>query len=101
MSEKAPNIEPLYDNVVLQADEGEEVTESGIFIPDTAKQEKKQIGKVIAVGPGKFNNEGNRMPMHVKVGDKVIYPQYAGDEVKIDEIEYKVVSEDRILGIIK
>lgn len=94
-------IEPLYDNVVIQPEKEESKTNAGIFIPETATKEKKQIGKVVAVGPGKFNDHGDRMPMHVQIADRVIYAQYSGDDIKINGEEYKVVSEERILGILK
>ncbi len=94
-------IEPLYDNVVIKAEKEDAKTSSGIFIPDTAQKEKKQIGKVVAVGPGKFNDHGERMPMHVQIADRVIYGQYSGDDVEINGEDYKIISEERILGILK
>lgn len=94
-------IEPLYDNVVVRAEKEETKTNSGIFIPETAQKEKKQIGTVVAVGPGSFNEHGERMPMHVQIADRVIYSQYAGDDVKINGEEYKIIGEKSILGILK
>ena len=95
------NIEPLNDKVVVKPLSQEEVTASGIVIPDTVDQEKPMEGEVIAVGPGKFDEDGKRMPMSVKAGDKVLFTKYAPDEVEIDGEEYLVLEEDKILGIIK
>lgn len=98
---KKINIRPLFDNVVVQNEKAEAVTSSGIYLPENAREEKKQIGTVIAVGPGKMNENGERNQLQVKIGDKVVYPQYAGDDLKIEGEEYKVVSEERILAIIE
>lgn len=92
-------LEPLGDRVVIQYQEAEEKTESGIILPDSAK-EKPQEAVVIAVGPGKCK-DGKKMDMQVKEGDKVILSEYAGTEVKIDEEEYKIVSQDDILAIVE
>jgi len=94
-------IEPLHDKVIVKPLSSEEVTASGIVIPDTVDQEKPMEGEVIAVGPGKFDEDGKRMPMSVKVGDKVLFTKYAPDEVEIDGEEFLVVDEDKILGIVK
>lgn len=94
-------IEPLGDRVVLKPLTPEEAgmrTASGIIIPDTAK-EKPEQGKVVAVGPGKFE-DGERVPMGVKVGDRVLFSKYGYDEVKIAGVEYYVVTESNILGVI-
>ena len=91
------SLEPLEDRVVVKASEGEDVTPSGLVIPDTAK-ERPQEGEVIAVGPGRFE-EGNRIPMDVKVGDKVIYSKYGGTEVKIDGVEYLILSARDVLAV--
>ncbi len=91
-------IKPLGDRVVIQVLEREEKTKSGIVLPDTAK-EKPQEGKVVAVGAGKVLENGQRVAIDVKVGDKVIYSKYAGTEVKIDGVEYLIVSERDILAI--
>ena len=93
------NLKPLYDRVVVKPIEAEEVTAGGIYIPDNAK-EKPTKGEVVAVGPGKALDNGNTRPMTVKVGDKVIYGQYAGSSYKADGIEYKVLREDDILAVI-
>ena len=96
-----PNIEPLNDKVVIKPLSQEEVTASGIVLPDTVDKEKPMQGEVIAVGPGKYDEDGKRMPMSVSVGDKVLFTKYAPDEVEIDDEEYLVIDEDKILGIVK
>jgi chaperonin GroES len=77
-----------------------EVKKGGIIIPDSAK-EKPMEGKVIAVGPGKRDDDGKLIPMNVKKGDRILLPKYGGTEVKIDEVEYQIVREDDILGILE
>ena len=91
------SLKPLEDRVVVKPSEEEETTASGLVIPDTAK-ERPQEGEVIAVGPGRFE-EGNRIPMDVKVGDKVIYSKYGGTEVKVDGEEYLILSARDVLAI--
>ena len=90
-------LEPLGDRVVIKPSKREEVTKGGILLPDTAK-EKPQEGEVIAAGPGKMSDEGNRLAMDVKVGDIVIYAKYAGTEYKVDDEEYIIVRESDILA---
>jgi chaperonin GroES len=90
-------IKPLADRVVVKPMEREETTKGGIVIPDTAK-ERPQEGEVVAVGPGKFE-DGKRIPMEVKVGDRVLFAKYGGTEVKIDGEEYLVLRESDILAI--
>jgi chaperonin GroES len=92
-------IQPLGDRVVVKPTQREEVTKSGIVLPDTAK-EKPQRGEVIAVGPGRLNDDGERMPMEVKVGDEVLFAKYAGTELKIDDEEYLILSEKDILAVL-
>ena len=92
------NLEPLDDRVVVKPGEEEETTASGIVIPDTAK-EKPQEGEVVAVGPGRFE-DGDRVPMDVKVGDKVLYSKYGGTEVKVKGEEHLVLSARDILAIV-
>jgi len=92
------NIKPLADRVVIKALPMEEKTKSGIIMPDTAK-EKPQEGEVVAVGPGKVE-KGERIPLDVKVGDRVIYSKYAGTEVKYDGEEYLILRESDILAVI-
>jgi len=94
------NIKPLEDRVVVQANEAETTTASGIVIPDTAK-EKPQEGTVVAVGPGRFDDNGNRIPVDVKVGDTVIYSKYGGTEVKYAGEEYLVLSARDVLAIVE
>lgn len=92
-------IQPLSDRVLVEPEKEDEVKKGGIIIPDTAK-EKSQQGKVIAIGTGKLDDNGKKIPFNVKVGDKVLMPKYGGTEVKIDEKEYQIVREEDILGII-
>ena len=92
------NIKPLEDRIVVQANEAETTTASGIVIPDTAK-EKPQEGTVIAVGPGRFEN-GNRLPLDIAVGDTVIYSKYGGTEIKYSNEDYLVLSSRDVLAVI-
>ena len=92
------SIKPLGDRVLVQAEAAEEKTSSGLYIPDTAK-EKPQQGTVIAVGAGKVEN-GNKIDMTVKKGDKVLYGKYAGTEVSFDGVEYLIMRESDIVGIL-
>ena len=92
------NLEPLEDRIVVKPGEEEETTVSGIVIPDTAK-EKPQEGEVVAVGPGRFE-DGQRIPMDVKAGDKVIYSKYGGTEVKIEGEEYLILSARDVLAVV-
>lgn len=93
-------LRPLNDRVVVLRIEEEEKTAGGIIIPDTAK-EKPQQGRVIAVGPGKLNDKGERVPMDVKENDKVLFSKYAGTEVKINGVEHLIMREDDILAIVE
>ncbi len=93
------NLKPLEDRIVVQPSEGEEMTVSGIVIPDTAK-EKPQEGKVVAVGPGRFE-DGVRVPLDVAVGDLVIYSKYGGTEVKVEGEEYLILSARDVLAVVK
>ena len=93
----ADKLVPLGDRVVVKALEEEEITKGGILLPDTAK-EKPQKGEVMAVGPGKLDEDGKRLPMEVKKGDKVIYAKYAGTEVKIEDEEFLILRESDILA---
>jgi chaperonin GroES len=95
------NIRPLEDRIVVQPGEGEQVTASGIVIPDTAK-EKPQEGAVIAVGEGRWDDEGKkRIPLDVKVGDTVLYSKYGGTEVKYNGEEYLILSGRDVLAILE
>ena len=93
----ATKLQPLADRVVVQPIEREEVTKSGIVLPDTAK-EKPQEGKVIAVGPGRLSEDGKRIAMDVKVGDIVIYTKYGGSEIKVGDDELMILRESDILA---
>lgn len=92
-------LKPLGDCVVIRVLEQEEKTASGIFLPDTAKEKPSQ-GEVVAVGPGKLQDDGKRVALDVKVGDKIIFSKYAGTEVKFEGTKYLIVSERDILAII-
>jgi chaperonin GroES len=94
------NIKPLNDRVLVLRIEEEEETTGGIIIPDTAK-EKPQEGKIIAVGPGKVNEKGERIPLEVQKNDRVLFGKYAGNEVKLDGVEHIIMREDDILGILE
>ncbi|HEX7806381.1 MAG TPA: co-chaperone GroES [Cellulomonas sp.] len=93
------SIKPLEDRIVVKALEAEKTTASGLVIPDSAK-EKPQEGEVLAVGPGRVDDNGNRVPLDVAVGDKVIYSKYGGTEVKYDGEEYLILSARDILAIV-
>jgi chaperonin GroES len=93
-------IRPLQDRVLVERIEEEEKTKGGIIIPDTAR-EKPQQGKVVAVGPGKTDEKGNRVAMGVKVGDRVLFGKYAGSEVEIEGKQYLIMREEDILGVIE
>lgn len=92
-------LKPLGDRVVIRVLEQEEKTASGIFLPDTAKEKPSQ-GEVVAVGPGKVQDDSKRVALDVKVGDKIIFSKYAGTEVKFEGTKYLIVSERDILAII-
>ena len=97
----ALKLRPLADRVVIKPVEREEVTKSGIVLPDTAK-EKPQEGIIEAVGSGKYNERtGERIKLDVEVGDRVMYAKYAGSEVKIDEVDYLILSEKDILAVVQ
>jgi len=93
------NIRPLQDRVMVKRLEQEEQVRGGIIIPDTAK-EKPQQAEVIAVGPGKVNDEGKRSPVDVKQGDKILIGKYSGSEIRIDEEDYVILREDEILAVV-
>ncbi|MFH2064039.1 MAG: co-chaperone GroES [Pseudomonadota bacterium] len=92
-------IKPLQDRILVQRVEEEQTTKGGIIIPDTAK-EKPIEGKIMAVGSGRVGDDGKRIPLEVKVGDRVLFGKYGGTEVKIEGKEYLIMREDDILGII-
>ncbi len=96
----ATKLQPLADRVVVRANEREEMTVSGIVLPDTAK-EKPQEGTVIAVGPGRLDDNGKRVTLEVKTGDVVMYARYAGTKVKVDGEELLILKETDVLAILK
>jgi chaperonin GroES len=97
----ATNIKPLHDRVIIRRiEETANQTSGGLFIPDTAK-EKPQEGEVIAVGEGKYKEDGTRQTPDVKAGDRVLFGKYSGSEIKLDGEEYLIMREDEILGIIE
>ncbi len=93
-------IQPLADHILIEPLKQEEKTKSGILLPDTAEKEKPEQGKVVAVGPGKKDETGKIIPMEVKVGDVVLFKKYGPDEIKIEDKEYLIASEEDILAII-
>ena len=93
-------LKPLQDRIVIKVIEDTEQTSGGIFIPDSAK-EKPQKGEVVAVGEGKTNDKGEKEPMGVNVGDIVLYAKYAGTEVKMDGVEYKILSIKDALAVVE
>ena len=95
----AVTIKPLEDRILVQPLEAEQTTASGLVIPDTAK-EKPQEGKVLATGPGRIDDNGNRVPLDVSVGDKVIYSKYGGTEVKYSGEEYLILSARDVLAVV-
>ena len=94
----ATTIRPLHDRIIVKRLDEQEQMRGGIIIPDTAK-EKPQQGEVIAVGEGKFRDDGTRQPLDVKAGDRVLFGKYSGSEVKIDDEEYLIMREDEVLGV--
>lgn len=92
-------IAPLFDNVLIKPLEAEEKTASGIILPETTK-EKPQIGEVMAIGPGKKDKDGKIVAMVVKVGQKVMYKKWGGNEVKVDREEWTIISQEDILAIV-
>ena len=97
-TQTAVMLRPLGDRVVVKPLEAEEKTKGGIILPDTAK-DKPQEGEVMAVGPGRVMDNGTRVALDVKVGDRVVYSKYGGTEVKIDEVEYLVIRESDLLAV--
>jgi len=93
-------VKPLNDRVLVQRLEEVQMTKGGLYIPDTAK-EKPVEGKVIAVGPGKVNDQGNRLPLNVQEGDRILFGRYAGSEIKIEGEEFLMMREEDILAIVQ
>ena len=97
----ATNIKPLHDRVIIRRiEDNVNQTAGGLFIPDTAK-EKPQEGEVIAVGEGKYKEDGTRQTLDVKEGDRVLFGKYSGSEIKLDNEEFLIMREDEILGVIE
>ena len=94
------NIKPLHDRIIVSRLESEEKTPGGIIIPDTAR-EKPQEGRVLAVGPGRRDKDGNRIALEVKEGDKVLFTKWGGTEIKIDDREIMMMKEDDILAVLE
>lgn len=93
-------VKPIGDKILVERVESEEKTKGGIILPDTAKEKPKE-GKVIAVGEGRMLENGEKVPFQVKVGDRIVFSSYAGTEIKIDEKEYLIMSEEDVLAIIE
>ena len=93
-------VRPLHDRLIVKRIEEEEKTAGGIIIPDTAK-EKPQEGRVIAVGPGKVNEDGKVTPLDVKKGDKVLFSKYGGTEIQLEGVEHLIIREDDVLAVMK
>jgi chaperonin GroES len=94
-------IRPLADRVVIKPAPKEEKTKGGLFLPDTASKEKPQEGTVVAVGEGKLDDNGKRVPIAVSAGDRVLFAKYAGTEIKLDEEDYLILAEKDILAVIQ
>ena len=95
------NFKPLSNHVFIEPLEDEKTTKSGIVLPDTAEKEKPVRGKILAVGPGKLNDKGERVPMSVNVGDMVLFKKYGPDEIEIEGKKYLVGDEEDILAIVE
>ena len=95
------NMRPLGGHLIVKGLSAEEVSKSGIIIPDTVNKERSERGEVVAVGPGKLMENGSRAPMDVKPGDNIVFKKYAPDEVKIDGKEYLVISIDDVIAVIE
>ena len=93
-------IRPLHDRLIVKRIEEQEVKKGGIIIPDSAK-EKPQEGKVIAVGNGKVSDEGKKIPLDVKAGDRILFGKYSGSEVKLEDVEYLILREEDVLAILE
>ena len=96
---KKPNIQPLFDNVLVRPLQMNQTTASGIVLPDTVK-EKPQFGEVMAIGPGATNEQGKAVPMVVKVGQKVLYKKWGGNEVKVENEEWLIIEQKDIMAVI-
>lgn len=95
----SPKYQPLFDNVLVRPLEPERATASGILLPDSVK-EKPQVGEIMAIGPGGYDDKGNKIPMQVKVGQHVLYKKWGGNEVKVDGVEWMILEQKDILAVI-
>jgi len=95
------NLRPLGDRLIISAGSKEEMTASGLVLPDTTTKDRPEQGEVIAVGPGRLDDHGNRIAMSVKVGDTIVFKKYSPDEVKVGDQEYLVIAESDVLAIIE
>lgn len=94
-------LRPLSDRVIVKPVAKEEMTKAGIILPDTVGKERPEQGEVIAVGPGRLLDNGNRAPMSLNVGDKVVFKKYSPDEVKIEDVEYLVIAESDVMAVLE
>lgn len=94
-------LKPLHDNLIVKAISDEQATKAGIILPDTVDKERPEKGEVIAVGPGKYSENGTRIMMSVQEGNKVIFKKYSPDDIKLDGEEYLIISESDILAVIE
>jgi len=101
MSEMNTKLRPLQDNIIVEAVDEMETHSSGLIIPDTVSKEKPQKGKILAVGPGRFDDDGKRMPMDLNEGDIVLFTKYGPTEVKIDGRELLVLRESDVLAVVE
>ncbi|HAZ28847.1 MAG TPA: co-chaperone GroES [Candidatus Magasanikbacteria bacterium] len=95
------NIQPLNDHILVKRIKEEEVTASGIVLPDTVEKDKKAEGMVVAVGPGKMLKSGQRSTMEVSQGDRILFKKWGGDDVEVDGEEYKIISQEDVLALLK
>lgn len=95
------NIKPLHDNVIVKPITIDQVTKSGIVLPDTVDKEKPEKGEIVAIGPGKLTENGNRAPISVQIGQRVMFKKYSPDEIKIDGEEYLVITDADILAVLE
>jgi chaperonin GroES len=96
-----PKLRPLGDRVIVKPVAKEEMTKTGIILPETVDKERPEQGEIIAVGPGKLLDNGTRAAISVKIGDKIVFKKYSPDEVKIEEVEYLVISESDIMAVVE
>jgi chaperonin GroES len=95
------HLKPINDHIIVKAMADERAAKAGIVLPETVEKEKPEQGEVIAVGPGKLTEAGQRTPLSVKAGDVVLFKKYAPDEIKVDDVEYLVLSENDILAVVE